>query len=75
MLRHLHPALTKRTFVFIYFLCVFENFVVVFRYGVICAQFFFKVFALGKGWGFLGFNNEPPQGMLCLVIGLFNQHS
>jgi len=44
--------------------------------GVICAQFFFvKVFTLGKGWGFWGFNNELPQGMLCLVIGLFYQHS
>jgi hypothetical protein len=39
--------------------------------GVICAQFFCKLFILKKGWGFGGFNIEPRQGMLCLVIGLF----
>jgi hypothetical protein len=44
--------------------------------GVICAQFFFKKrFTLGKGCGFWGFNNEPPQRMLCLVIELFKVHS
>jgi hypothetical protein len=58
-----------------YLFFVFENFVVVFRYGCYLCPIFFKVFALGKGWGFWGFNNEPSQGMLCLVIGLFNQHS
>jgi len=43
--------------------------------GVICAQFFKKMFTHGKGCGFWGFNNESPQGMLCLVIGLFKVHS
>jgi hypothetical protein len=37
--------------------------------GVICVPFLKKKFILGKRWGFWGFNNEPPQGMLCLVIG------
>jgi hypothetical protein len=42
---------------------------------VICAKFFLKMFTLGKRCGFWGFNNEPPQGMLYLVIRLFRVHS
>jgi len=48
----------------------------VFGYGCyLCPIFLLKKFILGKRWGFWGFNNEPPQGMLCLVIGLLRVHS
>ncbi len=52
-----------------------RNFVVVFDMGIICAPPFFIMFTHGKGCGFWGFNYEPPQEILCLVIGLFRVHS
>ncbi len=60
---------------YFYFYFEFENFVVVLDMGVICAQFFVKNVYSWAREGFWGFNSEPAQGMLCLVIGLFRVHT
>jgi len=66
----------KTNFCVIYISFVFKIFVVVFGYGCyLCPLFLNKKFILGKGWSFWGFISEPPQGMLCLVIGLFRVRS
>jgi hypothetical protein len=64
-------------YIYIYiYIFVFGNFVVVFKYGCyLCPIYFKRCLLLIKGGVFGVSTNEPPQGMLCLDIGLFNQHS